>query len=63
MQTTVHCVSEFHWLPARTRKDGTVEKVLNRHMLKQPLLKFELLWKKFHGRKRSQKIPGSNPVH
>ncbi|WKY16240.1 hypothetical protein Q1695_001150 [Nippostrongylus brasiliensis] len=46
-------LKKAYLLPARSRKEDLVEKVANRHLLKQPLMKFDLLWKKFNGRKRS----------
>ncbi|KAK6766880.1 hypothetical protein RB195_026258 [Necator americanus] len=49
----LHRLKKMYWFPIRTKKEEQVEKIANRHMLKQPLMKFDLLWKKFHGRKRS----------
>ncbi|EYC19653.1 hypothetical protein Y032_0024g991 [Ancylostoma ceylanicum] len=46
-------LKKAYWLPVRPKKEEQVDKIANRHMLKQPLMKFDLLWKKFHGRKRS----------
>ncbi|XGW32925.1 hypothetical protein V3C99_017440 [Haemonchus contortus] len=50
---TLNRLKRFYGLSPRTRKDEQIEKGVNRHLLKQPLMKFDLLWKKFSGRKRS----------
>ncbi|KAK6032696.1 hypothetical protein OSTOST_01107 [Ostertagia ostertagi] len=50
---TLNRLKRFYGLSPRARKEDQVEKVVNRHLLKQPFMKFDLLWKKFNGRKRS----------
>ncbi|CAJ0609284.1 unnamed protein product [Cylicocyclus nassatus] len=50
---TLQRLKRIYWYPLRPKKEEQIEKIANRHMLKQPLMKFDLLWKKFNGRKRS----------
>ncbi|KAK5980050.1 hypothetical protein GCK32_000151 [Trichostrongylus colubriformis] len=50
---TLNRLKRFYVPSTRSRQEDQLEQGVNRHLLKQPLMKFDLLWKKFSGRKRS----------